>query len=209
MDMDINEMFQSKNKEIFKNSLILEMERNIESLKNTTENAISLETNKLLLFFKSFLAENNIEYKKEELIGFLFREKTKINNLVNDKIDLKKDNLEKYLKEEDKRAILDEEFLEEYYKKLSEETNILSDNIEIVIKTEIYTEFSGEIIKKFSLSTDEQKNRIESRVNTLYKDTLIKRIQDEAKFRDDSLKNMSKESYSKYKDLNKQTLDNN
>ena len=38
MEMDINKMFQDKNKEIFRNSLTLEMERNLEALKNTTDN---------------------------------------------------------------------------------------------------------------------------------------------------------------------------
>ena len=38
-----------KNKEIFKNSLTLEMERNLDALKNTTDNCVALEINKLFL----------------------------------------------------------------------------------------------------------------------------------------------------------------
>ena len=54
MDIDVNKMFKEKNIEIFKNSLTLEMERNLDALKNTTDNCVSLEINKLFLFFKNF-----------------------------------------------------------------------------------------------------------------------------------------------------------
>ena len=79
MEMNINKMFQDKNKEILKNSLILEMERNLEPLKNTTDNCVALEINKLGMFFKKYFLEIDIKYKKEELLGILFREKNKIN----------------------------------------------------------------------------------------------------------------------------------
>ena len=93
MDMDINKMFQDKNKEIFKNSLSLEMERNLESLKNTTDNCVALEINKLVIFFTKYFNEINIEFKKEELLGLLYREKTDINNIVNNRIEEKVDNI--------------------------------------------------------------------------------------------------------------------
>ena len=75
MDIDVSKMFENKNKEIFKNSLALEMERNLEALKNTTDNCVALEINKLIIFFKSYFKEINIEYKKEELLGILYRER--------------------------------------------------------------------------------------------------------------------------------------
>ena len=76
MNIDINKMFKDKNKEIFKNSLTLEMERNLDTLKNTTDNCVALEINKLFLFFKKYFHECNISFKKEELLGFLYKEKT-------------------------------------------------------------------------------------------------------------------------------------
>ena len=82
MDKDINKMFKDKNKEIFINSLILEMERNLEALKNTTDNCVALEINKLIMFFTKYFEETNIKFKKEELIGFMYRKKTEINNII-------------------------------------------------------------------------------------------------------------------------------
>ena len=116
MNMDINKMFQEKNKEIFKNTLILEMERNLESLKNTTDNCVALEINKLMIFLKEYFFENNIKYKKEELMGLMFREKVKLNNIVNSKIEEKKQRLkEDFLAKEISDDVLKEEYLQEYY----------------------------------------------------------------------------------------------
>jgi len=208
MDIDINKMFREKNKEIFKNSLILEMERNLEALKNTTDNCVALEINKLTIFLKEYFLENNIKYKKEELIGLMFREKNKLNNIVNSKIEEKKQRLkEDFLAKEIAEDVLKEEYLQEYYELLTKETEQINDEIDIQLKTEICTNFSIEILKKFKLSTKDQKERINSRINILFKDRIISRIKEETIFRDESLKNMCKESYNKYLELNKQTTE--
>lgn len=208
MNMDINKMFQEKNKEIFKNTLILEMERNLESLKNTTDNCVALEINKLMIFLKEYFFENNIKYKKEELMGLMFREKIKLNNIVNSKIEEKKQRLkEDFLAKEISDDVLKEEYLQEYYELLSKETKQINEEIDIQLKTEICTNFSTEILKKYKLSSKEQKERINSRINILFKERIISRIKEETMFRDESLKNMCKESYNKYLELNKQTTE--
>lgn len=208
MDIDVNKMFETKNKEIFKNSLTLEMERNLESLKSTTDNSVSLEINKLFLFFSKYFEEEKIDYKKEELLGLLYRERKNINDIVNTKIEEKKNRIkDNYLnKEED--GILTEEYINNYYEKLLKETNKINEEIEIQLKTEICTNFSPELIKKYRLETIEQAERIHSRIDILFKDTVIKKIQEETKFRDESLKNMALESFKKYSDLNKSTIEN-
>ena len=87
-DEDLGKLFREKNKEIFINSLILEMERNLDALKSTTDNCVALEINKLGIFLKNFFKENDIDFKKEELLGMLFREKTEINKIVNTDLNL-------------------------------------------------------------------------------------------------------------------------
>lgn len=207
MEININKMFQDKNKEIFKNSLTLEMERNLEALKNTTDNCVALEINKLIIFFKKYFLESNITYKKEELFGLLYREKTKINNIVNSKIEEKKQKIkEEFLDKETKEDIISEDYLDEYYNVLTSKTNQLNEELDVLLKTEICTEFSKEIISKYKLTTKEQEERIHSRINILFKDTIIRRIKEETIFRDESLKNMCLESYKKYIELNKQTI---
>ena len=208
MDIDINKMFKEKNKEIFKNNLTLEMERNLDTLKNTTDNCVSLEINKLFLFFKSFFEENKIDYKKEELLGFLYRERKTINDIVNAKIEEKKNNIKKnFLDSNHKEEVLSEEFLNNYFKELKNETEKINDSIELLLKEEICTIFSSNIIKKYKLENVDQLERINSRINGLFKDNIISRIKDQIIFRDDSLKNYAKESYYKYLDLTNKTVD--
>ena len=208
MDIDINKMFIEKNKEIFKNSLTLEMERNLDTLKNTTDNCVSLEINKLFLFFKSFFEENGIDYTKEELLGFLYKEKNDINNMVNNEIEQKKKRVkENFLEKNTNEKVYGEEFLNNYFEVLTNESNTIINNIELLLKEEICTNFSVNILKKYKLENDSQLERINSRVNILFKYNFISKIKDKIIFRDDSLKNMSKESFNKYLQLNDKTVE--
>ena len=59
------------------------------------------------------------------------------------------------------------------------------------------------------MEKEEYSERIHSRINFLFKENVISRIKDQITFRDESLKNMMKESYKKYLDLDKSTVDKN
>ena len=207
MDIDISKMFKNKNKEIFKNSLTLEMERNLEALKNTTDNCVALEINKLYLFFNKYFQEISIEFTKEELLGFLYRERKNINDIVNSKIEEKKKRIkENFLEKENEDDVLEENYVDKYYEELQKETELINQEIELEVKEEICTEFAPNIAKKYRLETVEQLDRINSRINILFKDNIISRIKEQTVFRDESLKNMAKESFEKYNELNKNTV---
>ena len=208
MDIDISKMFKEKNKEVFKNSLTLEMERNLESLKNTTDNSVSLEINKLFLFFKTFFIENSINYKKEDLLGFLYRERKTLNDLINNKIEEKKIKIkEEFINnKETDEDVLDENYLDKYFDKLNIETEKINEELDLLLTNEITINFSSELSKKYTLKTPEQLERINSRVNVLFKNNIITKIKEQIKFRDESLKNMANESFNKYLDLNKKTI---
>ncbi len=209
MDIDVSKMFETKNKEIFKNSLVLEMERNLESLKSTTDNTVALEINKLFIFFKKYFQEINVEYKKEELLGLLYREKKEINDIVNSKIEDKKNRLKENFLSKEEDGILSKEYLDEYYEELKKETETINEEIEVELTKEICTSFSTDILKKYKLESVEQVDRINSRINELFKNSVISRIKEQAEFRDESLRNMSIESFNKYDNLNKSTIENN
>lgn len=208
MDIDVNKMFENKNKEIFKNSLTLELERNLEALKNTTDNCVALEINKLFLFFKKYFEEINVKYKKEELLGILYREGKNINDIVNSKIEDKKNRVKTEFLEKEEDGVLTNEYLNEYHDLLQKETERINEEIDIEIKKEITTVFSPNIIKKYKLDSVEQAERIHSRIDILFKDSVISKIQEQTRFRDDSLRNMSIESYKKYQSLNESTIEN-
>ena len=208
MEIDIHKLFQEKNKDIFKNSLILEIERNLEALKNTTDNCVALETNKLSQFLNNYFSETKIKYKREELLGFLYREKEKINKIVNDKIEEKKRKIkENFLEKKIEKDKIDDEYINNYYSELTTETNIVNDEIELEIKKEICMVFFQELLSKYKVNTQEQQERLNSRINILFCQTIIKKIKEQTIFRDESLKNMTKESFQKYLKLNENTLE--
>jgi hypothetical protein len=210
MDTDISKMFKDKNKEIFKNSLILEIERNLETLKNTTDNCVALEINKLFLFFKKYFQEIEIEYKKEELLGILYKERKDINDIVNKKIEEKKERIKtNFLAKENKEEILTTDFLDSYYNELINETKKINEEIELEVSKEITTIFSSKIIKKYKLESIEQSERIHSRIDILFKNNIIQRVKEQIEFRDESLKNIAMESFNKYIELNKNTIEQN
>ena len=207
MDIDITKMFENKNKEIFINSLTLEMERNLDTLKTSTNNIVALEINKLIVFFKDFFKEYEVDYTKEELIGFLYKEKIELDNIVNERIEEKKKNIrDVFFKEEVPEKIITDKFIERYFDKLKEETELLNSDLDIKLKDKICIEFSEELSKRLKLSKPEAKERLNSRINILFKNSIISRICDESYFRDESLKNFTNESFKKYVDLNRQTI---
>ena len=141
-------------------------------------------------------------------MGFLYKEKKVINDIVNEEIENKKRRIEEnFLTKDNKEETLDNEYLDNYYIVLKNETNIINESIEKKIAEHITIEFTPNIIKKYKLNTIEQSERIHSRINILFKDNIISRIKEQIIFRDESLKNMSQESYNKYLDLNKTTTE--
>lgn len=206
MDENLGKMFREKNKEIFLNSLSLDVDRNSDALKSTTDNCVALEINKLFLFLKNYFKEQKISFKKEEVLGFLFREKVELNKIINNRIEEKKQNLKDgFIKESIEKDSIMSNFLDELFKAIDDETIKMNDDLDLAIKQRICLEFSQYIIKKYDLKTEEQIERINSRINVLLKDTLIKRVKEETEFRDNSLKNQTKESYEKYRMLNENT----
>lgn len=206
MDENLGKMFRDKNKEIFLNSLSLDIERNSDALKSTTDNCVALEINKLFIFFKSYFKEQDISYKKEELLGILFREKVELNKIINNRIEEKKNNIiNGFIKDSNEKENILSNFLDELSDVINEETNKMNEDLDLSIKSRICLEFSQYIIKKYELKNEEQIDRINSRINSLFKDTVIKRVKEETKFRDDSLRNQTKESYEKYRNLNENT----
>lgn len=205
-DANIGKMFRSKNKELFLNSLQVDLERNCDALKSTTDNCVALEINKLLIFLKSYFKEQKIEFTKEEIIGILYREKTELNKIVNNRIELKKNNIiNDFVKAKQEDEDILSNFLDEYYETIKEETSKMNEDLDVQLKTRICLEFSQYIIKKYDLTDENQVERINSRINQLFKDTVIKRIKEETEFRDESLINQTKSSYEKYRSLNENT----
>ena len=128
--------------------------------------------------------------------------------MVNKKIEEKKNNIKKYLLDEkNENEELTNDFIDNYYIYLKEETEKMNFDIDLDVKKEVCTVFTPNLIKKYKLDSEEQNERINSRINILFKDNVIGKIKEQSEFRDESLRNMSIESYEKYLNLNKSTVE--
>jgi len=206
MDKDITDMFHEKNKDIFKNSLLLEMERNIDTLKHATNNAVILEMNKINKFLKEYLEEIGITYSEKKLKNKIDKEKETIKNLIDKEIENKKKQLEAYFnKKLEKEVLIDANYIDKYHKHIDGVTAKTIEDLEISIRKEINTIFTPGLLKNYAFKKEEQTDRIIRRINNIMVETTIKRIVNELKFRDDSLKNMCNESFNKYLNLNEMT----
>jgi hypothetical protein len=113
---------------------------------------------------------------------------------------------EDFYKNEIPEKIITDKFLIKYSEKLKEETASLNDDLKVRLKEKTCLELYPDLLKRLKLNNLSAKERVNSRINILFVDAIINRVSDEAKFRDDSLNNFSKESFRKYVELNKQTL---
>ena len=204
-DLDVVEMFREKNKAIFQKSLMLEMERNLETLMQTIDNIATLELNKTCNFLKQYLDEINIGHSEKILEKKFLEKKKELSKIINEKIDEKKKELDKYFEKETKSASnLTKKYIEEYHKYMDETTGKTVKRIENDLKEYISTDFTPSIIKSYAFK-EEQKYRIKGRINNIFTETMVKRVIEEIKFRDESLKNICNESYEKYLKLNEIT----
>ncbi len=208
MNEDINKLFEIKNKEILINSLVLEMEKNIDTLKNTVDNCLSLEINKLIIFMKKYFSEIGTKYTKESILTLLYNEKNTLNKIIEKETNIKKENIKnKYLEKVKKDEMFTEEELNNYFVILREETKQFLKNLEPEIDNEIINCFYIKVLKEHSITEQEHLERLSSRINNLFKDTVLEKIKIESEFRDESLKNMAEASFKKYLSLNEQTID--
>ena len=205
-DIDIAKMFQEKNKDIFKNSLVLEIERNLDTLNQTTDNTATLEMNKICKFLKQYFEEIKKKYNEQDVEEMINEEKNKLRSLVSKEIEEKKNELEKYFnKEMDSSKKIKDDYIDDYHNYIDEITKKTVEKLESEIKKEICEKFTPTILTTYSLKKKSQQERIKSRIDSIFTETLIKKVKEEIKLRDDSLKNMCNESYTRYLNLNEIT----
>jgi hypothetical protein len=203
MDKDVTKILHEKNKDIFKNSLLLEMEKNLDTLKHTTGNAVALEINNLYNHIKQYFDEIKMKYDEIALKENTDNEISIVNQLINEEIGTKQQELEKYFEAELKKPVIEIDYIEKYHKHIDEITENVSEIIEEAIRKEICKTFTQNILKDYKFKNKEQRERLKINIDGIFVERLVKRIKEEIRFRDESLKNMCNESYNKYLNLNK------
>lgn len=206
MDREVQKMFEEKNKEIIKNNLQLDIERNIASLDDTLINIFNNNFDVAIKNIISMYEDSRYQESSSTVIKLMNKLKMDTYSILNKLITDKKDKLI--------NKILDIDFkekdMEEYYNLVFSTT----DEIKTVFSSDDIFKLKDKCIKDFDNYSEKVLNDdaiyiTKSRVNDYITYRLFGKIEErvnmEFTLRDNSLRNKGKESYEKFQDLSRKT----
>lgn len=198
MDKDIQEMFNQKNKEILIHNLELDIERNMEVLKDTLTNIFNLQFD---IAIKNIVSIYDDKIQKQDIARILVPLKSKSFLLLNDQIDIKQNQLLDQIK----KLEFKEEQMSIYYKTVFDSTVAV---IQIFESEEVFEllKISTEDLFKLYLGVDNTIfKRIEDYIYFRLFGKLKEKVEQEFLIRDNNLSNKGKESYLKFQELQERT----
>lgn len=206
MDREVQKMFEEKNKEIIKNNLQLDIERNIASLDDTLINIFNNNFDIAIKNIISMYEDSRYQESSSTVIKLMNKLKMDTYGILNKLITDKKDKLI--------NKILDIDFkekdMEEYYNLVFSTT----DEIKTIFSSDDIFKLKDKCIKDFDNYSEKVLNDdaiyiTKSRVNDYITYRLFGKIEErvnmEFTLRDNSLRNKGKESYEKFQDLSRKT----
>jgi len=206
MDREVQKMFEEKNKEIIKNNLQLDIERNIASLDDTLINIFNNNFDIAIKNIISMYEDSRYQESSSTVIKLMNKLKMDTYGILNKLITDKKDKLI--------NKILDIDFkekdMEEYYNLVFSTT----DEMKTVFSSDDIFKLKDKCIKDFDNYSEKVLNDdaiyiTKSRVNDYITYRLFGKIEErvnmEFTLRDNSLSNKGKESYEKFQDLSRKT----
>lgn len=206
MDREVQKMFEEKNKEIIKNNLQLDIERNIASLDDTLINIFNNNFDVAIKNIISMYEDSRYQESSSNVIKLMNKLKMDTYGILNKLITDKKDKLI--------NKILDIDFkekdMEEYYNLVFSTT----DEMKTVFSSDDIFKLKDKCIKDFDNYSEKVLNDdaiyiTKSRVNDYITYRLFGKIEErvnmEFTLRDNSLRNKGKESYEKFQDLSRKT----
>jgi len=206
MDREVQKMFEEKNKEIIKNNLQLDIERNIASLDDTLINIFNNNFDIAIKNIISMYEDSRYQESSSTVIKLMNKLKMDTYGILNKLITDKKDKLI--------NKILDIDFkekeIEEYYNLVFSTT----DEMKTVFSSDDIFKLKDKCIKDFDnylekVLNDDAIYITKSRVNDYITYRLFGKIEErvnmEFTLRDNSLSNKGKESYEKFQDLSRKT----
>ena len=188
MDKDIQEMFSQKNREILIHNLELDIERNMEVLKDTLTNIFNLQFD---IAIKNIVSIYDNEVQRQDIAKVLVPLKSKSFLLLNDQINVK----QAQLLEQIKNLEFKEEQMDIYYETVFESTSPViqvfeSDDISELLKISI-----GDLFNLYSGIDNTICKRLEDYIHLRLFGKLREKVEQEFLIRDNNLSNKGKESY--------------
>ena len=201
MDNTISAIFKEKNEKILFDKLLLDIDNNFDSLLLTINNKIALSTPKLIKKVNDILFNYQIDYDLKSLTELLNQEVEKINKMVVDLLELKKTKLKEAIQNASSFTT------SEFDTDIDESTKKFREEFDVSMNKAIYLDLSGAISKNYNLK-EEAINDLNAYLNN-YDMSVSNAIIDSIEYRDNTLKNITKETYNKYIELNNKTANLN
>lgn len=201
MDNTISAIFKEKNEKILFDKLLLDIDNNFDSLLLTINNKIALSTPKLIKKVNDILFNYQIDYDLKSLTELLNQEVEKINKMVVDLLELKKTKLKEAIQKDSSFTT------SEFDTVIDESTKEFREEFDVSMNKVIYLDLSGVISKNYNLE-EEAINDLNTYLNN-YDMSVSDAIIDSIEYRDNTLKNITKETYNKYIELNNKTANLN
>ncbi len=201
MDNTISAIFKEKNEKILFDKLLLDIDNNFDSLLLTINNKIALSTPKLIKKVNDILFNYQIDYDLKSLTELLNQEVEKINKMVVDLLELKKTKLKEAIQKDSSFTT------SEFDTDIDESTKKFREEFDVSMNKAIYLDLSGAISKNYNLK-EEAINDLNAYLNN-YDMSVSNAIIDSIEYRDNTLKNITKETYNKYIELNNKTANLN
>lgn len=201
MDNTISAIFKEKNEKILFDKLLLDIDNNFDSLLLTINNKIALSTPKLIKKVNDILFNYQIDYDLKNLTELLNQEVEKINKMVVDLLELKKTKLKEAIQKDSSFTT------SEFDTVIDESTKEFREEFDVSMNKVIYLDLSGAISKNYNLE-EEAINDLNTYLNN-YDMSVSDAIIDSIEYRDNTLKNITKETYNKYIELNNKTANLN
>lgn len=205
--MDINTMFQTKNYEILKKKLDLDINNNADSLNHTMSNFIDLKAISLNKYISEMYKDLNIKYKESELKKMIREESNKLKEICLNHIRDRKDKISSFFNREIDVTKITDDYLDDYHSHIDNLTTSFDDEIEISLREEICTNFSNQIVKSYKMPEETSKEQLLEYINKSYCNNLIEKIESETNLRNTTLKNLSKEAFERFKSMNEKTVE--
>lgn len=201
MDNTISAIFKEKNEKILFDKLLLDIDNNFDSLLLTINNKIALSTPKLIKKVNDVLFNYQVDYDLKSLTELLNQEVEKINKMVVGLLDLKKAKLKEAIQKASSFTT------SEFDTDIDESTKKFREEFDVSMNKVIYLDLSEAISKNYNLE-EEAINDLNTYLNN-YDMSVSDAIIDSIEYRDNTLKNITKETYNKYIELNNKTANLN
>lgn len=198
MDKDIQEMFSQKNREILIHNLELDIERNMEVLKDTLTNIFNLQFD---IAIKNIVSIYDNQVQRQDIARILVPLKSKSFLLLNDQINVK----QAQLLEQMKNLEFKEEQMDIYYETVFESTSPVIQVFESDEMSELLKISIGDLFNLYSGIDNTICKRIEDYVHLRLFGKLREKVEQEFLIRDNNLSNKGKESYLKFQELQERT----